>query len=94
MIEAENSKKVAELNKEATGINAKAQAEALQLLGDKLAANPDLLKYQITKASCEAIERTHIHTLFFADGKNSSLFNNQGSLLPNIEGTNLLTNSK
>jgi regulator of protease activity HflC (stomatin/prohibitin superfamily) len=94
LIEAENSKKVAELNKEATGINAKAQAEALQLLGDKLAANPDLLKYQITKANCEAIERTHIHTLFFADGKNSSLFNNQGSLLPNIEGTNLLTNSK
>jgi len=63
------------------------------LLGDKLPANPDLLRYQITKANCETIETTHIHTLFFADGKNSALFNNRGGLLPNIEGTNSLTNS-
>jgi len=32
LIEAENSKKIAELNKVVTGINAKAQAEALHCL--------------------------------------------------------------
>lgn len=93
LIEAENNKKVAELNRETTLINAKAEADALELLGAKLAANPNLLKYQVTKANCEAIEKTHIHTLFFADGKTSSLFNNQDTLLPNFVGTNSLTNS-
>ncbi|WP_339050739.1 hypothetical protein [Rickettsiella endosymbiont of Xylota segnis] len=90
LILAENKRNVAELDKETTCINAEAKVEALQLLGNKLAANPSLLKHELNKASCEALEKTQIHTLFFADGKNSPLFSNYDNSLPAREGANLL----
>lgn len=93
LILAENKKKVAELDKETTRINAEAKTQALQLLGDKLAANPSLLQHELNKEACNAIATTQIHSLFFADGKNSPLFNNQMGGLPIRDVTNSPTNS-
>ncbi|TLY48187.1 MAG: hypothetical protein E6K54_02825 [Gammaproteobacteria bacterium] len=94
LILAENNKKVAELDKETTRINAEAQAQALQLLGDQLAANSSLLQYELNKGACKAIAETQIHSLFFGDGKNSPLFiNNQMGILPTKEASNSLTNT-
>ena len=94
LILAENNKKVAELDKETTRINAEAQAKALQLLGDQLAANSSLLQYELNKGACKAIAETQIHSLFFGDGKNSPLFiNNQMGILPTKEASNSLANT-
>lgn len=92
LILAENKKMVAELDKETTQINAEAEANALKLIGEAL-SNPNLLKYRLGQENASAIKETHIHTLFFGDGKNSSLFNNQMGVLPTLEPSNSLTNS-
>ena len=94
LILAENNKKVAELDRETTQIKAEAEAQALQLLGDKLAANPSLLQHELNKAACNALAETQIHSLFFGDGKNSPLFYNQMGALPIRDAINSLANSK
>ncbi len=90
LIEAENNKKVAELDRETTRINAEAEAGALKLIGDTL-SNPNLLKYRLGQENAAAIKGTHIHTLFFGGGEGISP--SQNSLVPNlIRDTNLLMN--